>query len=889
MATFADVKGANGKYFPLDLSAEANAGPDSGKNEGGQRWTSDGPLVRFHSAETAGTLDGFPVGRRRFWGVPFALTDPRANGGNCWVVLNGYSVSNLPQKVTLTLPTPMIASCLVFAHCADIDGPESRVGDLLATYTLVLANGHRESWPVRRQFEIVARRPGLGTGRAYAAVSHNEPHPVRVAGGSIPELGGVKSESDRQSFWLWGTNNPFLDVPIVAIELEATGGDVVVIGGITLVRDGTNPLRRSGRTGIRVELPAPGDSSGDDSTGDSEFLPQPEQVAIGGTVSLSVDIGQVVRAGPLRDTTPEEWAAAPVKGWGRPVDSGEPSGIHAEVYAADSAELTIRLGDSSWTVPWRDVQAGEAQSADGRVRVQVTDAQRARLRVKVVDADTGQELASRVHFEGPSGEYLPPHGHSSEVNVNWSQEIGGDLRLGATNYAYVHGRFDAELPIGTVYAEVVHGYEYTPIREAITSSPGQTERVLPIRRWVDMRLRDYYSGDIHVHFLDPTTATLETAAEDLNVTELLAIQQGRQYEGVAHGIGREAPGSTHEHIVRLDSENRHHMLGHIFLLGLTEPILPLSSGGTSEDELGGWDEVAMTDWCDRCRAQGGLVVTQFAPTPHAEVVADIILGKIDATEVRWFDFFPASQPGGHWGATPFAFPGVAQWYRYLNCGYRVPAVGGTDKMTNAMAIGAMRTYVRLDKGEEFNYPAWNRAIKRGRTFVSSGPIIEVEVEGQQPGDEMQLPKGGGTLEVQATARSAQKFEFIEIVRNGLVVARAAADSSGLSARIAATIEVTESSWIAARCYGREKLWTSSPIDVGAHTSPVWVTVDGRRQSLTKDASQLLTLIEGGLAYLDALAAFRSPTQREHHRNVFLAGREALLHHHPHARPHWHPD
>jgi hypothetical protein len=547
----------------------------------------------------------------------------------------------------------------------------------------------------------------------------------------------------------------------------------------------------------------------------------------------------------------------------------------------------VRRGDSTWTLPWREVQAGDARSADGRVRVRVVDAQRARLRVSVVDADTGQELATRVHFRGPSGEYLPPIGHSPEVNVNWCQDIGGDLRLGATNYAYVPGRFEVELPVGTVYAEAVHGFEYTPLREALTIAPGQSELRLPMRRWVDMRRRGFRSGDVHVHFLDPTTATLEAAAEDLSVTELLAIQQGRLHEGIVHGIGREAPGSTHEHVIRIDSENRHHMLGHIFLLGLTEPVLPLSSGGTSEDELGGWDEVAMADWCDRCRAQGGLVVTQFTPTPHAEVVADIVLGKIDATEVRWFDFFPPSQPGGHWGDTPFAFPGVAQWYRYLNCGYRVPAVGGTDKMTNAIAIGALRTYVRLDDGEEFSYAAWNRAIKRGRTFVSCGPLVEIEVEGREPGDEIALPKGGGRLSVRTIARSAQRFERIEIVVNGLVVARGDADASGLSAELSASIEVTESSWIAARCSGRDKLWTTSPIDVGAHTSPVWVVVDGRRQSLTRDASQLLTLIEGGLAYLDALAAFRSPTQREHHRSVFLAGREALLHPHPDARPHWH--
>src|SRR5262249_45580019 len=145
-----------------------------------------------------------------------------------------------------------------------------------------------------------------------------------------------------------------------------------------------------------------------------------------------------------------------------------------------------------------------------------------------------------------------------------------------------------------------------------------------------------------------------------------------------------------------------------------------------------------------------------------------------------------------------------------------------------IAIGALRTYVRLEPGEEFDYQAWNRAIRRGRTFVSCGPLIELEVEGREPGDEIALPKGGGTLNVRATARSAQRFERIEIVVNGLVVARGDVGADGLAAELSAAVEVAESSWIAARCYGRDKLWTTSPIDVGAHTSPVWVVVDQRR-------------------------------------------------------------
>ena len=878
----------NRKFAPIDLRDAVNAGPTLGRDNGEWRWAPGGPIVRTHGATDAPSLDGFPVGRQRLWGVPFSLIDPRANAGRCWIVLSGDPQSSLPRRVTIPLAAPREAGGLVFAHCTDIEGTESLIGDLLASYSLIRANGERLSWPIRRRLEINARRPAMGT-QGYAAVSHLEPRPVRTPGASIPELTGMTAAGASQIFWLWGVENPEAAEPIVAIEVEAMLPDLVVIGGITLVRDRSNPLRRSPRTGIRIDLPPgpEGETSGDNRE-DDPYEPTPEVVRVADDVALSVDLGQIIRASAVGETTPEAWRDAPIKGWGAPLPGGKSNAVYAEVSASELAHLSVRHGEAAHTVAWRDVLTGEGRSPNGGIRVQVAHSQLARVRVQIVDADTGQPIASRVHFQGRSGEYLPPSGHSPDVNVNWCQDIGGDLRLGAMNYAYVPGQFEINLPIGTVFAEAVHGFEYVPLREVLTIVPGQTDVRLPMRRLADLRQRGYYSGDVHVHFLDPATASLEAAAEDLNVTELLAIQAGRLYAGVEHGIGRAASSSTPDHIIRIDSENRHHALGHIFLLGLTEPVFPLSSGGPSEDQLGGWDEVAMADWCDRCRTQGGIVVTQFTPTPHAEVVADIVLGKIDATEVRWFDFFPASQKGGHWGDTPFAFPGVAQWYRYLNCGYRMPAVGGTDKMTNAVAIGALRTYVQLDADEDFSYAAWNRAIKRGRTFVSCGPFIDLAVEGRLPGDEISLPGDGGGLEVIATAQSAQPFEFLEIVANGQVVARVAADPDGKRARLNATLTIGESSWIAARCYGKEKLWTGWPTDVGAHTSPVWITVDGKRQTSTRDANYLLTQIEGGLAYLDTLAAWRDQAQRSHHRQVFLDGREALLHDHPEARPHWHP-
>ena len=45
------------------------------------------------------------------------------------------------------------------------------------------------------------------------------------------------------------------------------------------------------------------------------------------------------------------------------------------------------------------------------------------------------------HLRAADGRYLPPYGHRHEVNDDWFEDYGADLRLGATQYAYVDGQF----------------------------------------------------------------------------------------------------------------------------------------------------------------------------------------------------------------------------------------------------------------------------------------------------------------------------------------------------------------------------------------------------------------------------------------------------------------
>jgi len=128
--------------------------------------------------------------------------------------------------------------------------------------------------------------------------------------------------------------------------------------------------------------------------------------------------------------------------------------------------------------------------------------------------------------------------------------------------------------------------------------------------------------------------------------------------------------STDETLIWVGTENRQHLMGHINPLAYTgSPIFPLSTGGPSEGYIGDSVKRAMSEWAEECRRKDGVVIVPHFPFSESEVYAEVIRGVIDGLEIRDF-----------WSPSMDTFA-VHEWYALLNAGYRVAAVGGTDKMS----------------------------------------------------------------------------------------------------------------------------------------------------------------------------------------------------------------
>jgi hypothetical protein len=289
----------------------------------------------------------------------------------------------------------------------------------------------------------------------------------------------------------------------------------------------------------------------------------------------------------------------------------------------------------------------------------------------------------------------------------------------------------------------------------------------------------------------------------------------------------------------------------------------MASAGAPEARLGDPLAWLIADWADAVRAQRGLAVGVHFPLPYAEIAADIVSGRIDAVEMQ-------ALTSGVDG------PSIREWYRFLNCGYRLPVVGGTDKMSAEIPLGAIRTYARLDPGGEVSFDAWADAVRAGRTFVSSGSFVDLAVEGCGMGEVVRLGRGGGTVEVRASASASQPvIDGLELIHDGVVVAaggsKTAADRLSLSERVS----VGKSGWIAARVTSREQIHSGFSTGMGAHSSPVYLEVPGRPAFAAEDAAAIGTIIDGARTWVEQIATVRSPADRRRLAAYFEASRARL--------------
>lgn len=770
-------------------------------------------------------------GENVLWGIPFRCGE---EGGrpNILVLRD--------EEVLLTLTDLVRARFLVFLHTADFkeSTPDSdgifrpmmgnpRLGELVCEYVLVYTDGSTCRLPIRRRFEISEFQHNSGES-SFACVPHRKPTsfhtnseelnrgrvPGRLWGFSQYRTSAPSGEPMRH--WLYAAENPHPEKALSAIRFLPEEGTTFIFA-LSACNLTLNPLRWNMRTKLHLDLPP-------------EMRPD-----LGEEEDwLNIDLGQIISIRPSLDYDHEQWTES--KENVRPqITEG---GFIVEYTAHPDALLYLGKQGAS-CVKLADL-GSRSETAGGASLTGIPSAER-KVRLRVLDKYTGRPVPARIHVHGQAGEYLPPMNRHRIPNPFWFEDYGTDYVQGEHYCTYIDGEAEFKLPFGQVFVEVTKGFEITPKRVVFTVDAQTDALTVELERVLPWRQKGWVTADTHVHFLSPQTAFLEGEAEGVNVVNLLASQWGEFFSNIGDFDGRTTVGERKEgdgeYLVRVGTENRQAVLGHISLLGYEgRMILPVTTGGPDESALGDPVEATMSTWAAQCRAQNGLAILPHFPMPRAEGAAAIVLERIDAVE-------PFRCP--HGGISPYS---LSDWYRYLNCGYHVAAVGGTDKMSAGTAVGTIRTYT-LIKDAPFSYDSWKNAVRRGLTFVSCGPLIDFCVDGREPGARIDLP-GAGTVDIVWQVASVTiPVTEVELVVNGEIREVRAVDTANGSYAGHWALKLDTSGWIALRVRGG---YPGKPKIIAAHTSAIMVTVAGKSCFNAPDAMTILTQIEGATAYVQTI-------------------------------------
>ena len=796
-----------------------------------------GRLCNVAASFTKPHLADPALGSQTYHGLPFTIGPerPRAGGGRCLIGFDDKS--GLADAITI--PIRRTGQWLIFAHAllqTDLwrGGP---VGEVVAHYVVQYSGGRTLRLPVRERFEIAFLPTSWGGWPFVAQPDHADRMWTRDAG-PWGESGNRQTEAIQghpHSYYLWPWKNPNPRKSITSVTVEPAGKKFI-LAAITLSRLAEPPFNSQVRREVKITLPKKTDA-------DRPF-----------DMAVSVDRGMATYPYALPRQAAAEFVKDHRKGWGQS-QNGKASPAYVEIAASPSATVTVKnAGKPLAKVNWGELQS-KRRVTKPRAKLEIVDHGKNWVHTTVLDDETGKPLACRIHFRSPEGVPYQPHGHHNQVCSNqgsWHRDIGGDLRMGQITYAYIDGSCQGWLPRGDVIVDVARGYEYQPLRKRVTLKPGQRELVLRLKRFTNMAERRWFCGDSHVHFLSTQGAFREAQGEGLAVVNLLQSQWGHLFTNTEEFTGRPAVSDDGNTIVYCSQENRQHILGHLTLWGLKEPVMPWCSDGPSEAELAGNMETTLSHWADACHAQGGTVIIPHMPNPNGEPATLIATGRADAVELLVQNEYAQGE-----------------YYRYLNCGYRLPLVGGTDKMTSDVPVGLYRTYAYIPPDQPFNYDTWTAAVRAGRTFLSGGPMIEFTADGAMIGETLKLGEHGGTVELEATADSIFPLNKLEIVQEGRVVASTENSRGAKRLNLEAKLKIDHHSWLAARCGATQGM--THHVDgwgrgMFAHTSPIYVAVGGAWSMFDQaTADYMLTLIGGCLEHIH--------TKARHHREG------AVTHHH----------
>ncbi|CAN5877778.1 hypothetical protein BH23GEM9_BH23GEM9_08410 [soil metagenome] len=507
-------------------------------------------------------------------------------------------------------------------------------------------------------------------------------------------------------------------------------------------------------------------------------------------------------------------------------------------WSADGRWIYFVESDAGRNMKLKRIAAAGGEAVDVVVREWDWGEPTGTLRIRTRMAATAASVPARLHAVDAQGHpVLPQPGQS------WFDGQHGRV------FFYSGGMIEIVAPAGSVTVTAVAGLTTPPVTATATvPAGGSAELVLDLQPVWDARQAGWHSGDHHfhlnyggIHDLEPADLLAMMRGENLDVaTPLLANLHNRFEDQAYWGWRHEGPPT-----VRFGQEVRAHFHGHVGLVGIETLFWPWIWG--PGNPVYSRDDRSNAAAMQHARQQGGLGVYVHPVSirdPFAnpssiplELVADGVLGDMGAIELAclWTDELGTAEV----------------WYRLLNIGRPVLAVAGTDVMTDyfrTMAVGTTRVYAHVEA--PFTFDRYMDALRAGRSFVSTGPMLEFLVDGRGPGGVVPRNRAEWSLNI----HSAVPYDRVELLVNGAVVWTEEGARAPGTTRHSGTLDLPAGGWIAVRAFSDGAVeWPAMNPSAFAHSAPVWIDRVGSTDPAAQRAAaaDLLRALDNARQRLDA--------------------------------------
>jgi hypothetical protein len=404
------------------------------------------------------------------------------------------------------------------------------------------------------------------------------------------------------------------------------------------------------------------------------------------------------------------------------------------------------------------------------------------------------------------------------------------------------GRFSIQIKPGRFTIETFHGIDYLSRLDTLNVPPDScVEAEVPLRPWVPLRKLGWVNGDGHAHLYT------EKKKDDAMLAEVrrICLSQGvdfvcanQGWAGYTDSTWREGYGrfSDGRFLLSYGAEMPKYRTGHTWWLGLRSTCGYFENAMDTTYENQYYQSPVKTEWT--------FDDLPFPNVPDVELVARFRKAQ-DAVAViphpcSWWMQERGSiskytsnvavslafglLAGNVWdGLTVMGYDADHYfyqnlWFHVLDLGYHVPAFAELDGgygPENRFPYGRYRTYFDTDGKPDME--SVKQAVRGGRTFVTSGPILFADVDHQfRIGDTVPSTGERRALNIDAYASGDREdfLSYVVVFRNGRPCRIwDLRQGKPRHFRTELILEEKNTAWYALKAYGRRAWEDPSNLDV----------------------------------------------------------------------------